>query len=290
MKIIKIIGGLGNQMFQYALAVVLQKKWKDEEIKLDLHGFNGYHKHQGYQLDEIFGHRFKAASLKEVAQLSWPYPHYQLWRVGSRLLPKRKTMVCESVDCRFQSDLLNLEGSLYYDGYWQDERYFKAFRTEIIETFKFTPLVGDSNRKVENMLKEGRFASLHVRRGDYLKEPLFQNTCDIAYYQRAISRLNQMADPYCYLIFSNDIAWCKTHIEPLCDGRRTHYVDWNHGKESYRDMQLMTFCKHHIIANSSFSWWGAWLSTANDGITIAPHQWYANDRKPSPAAEAWLKL
>ena len=120
MKIIKIIGGLGNQMFQYALAVALQKKWKDEEIKLDLHGFNGYHKHQGYQLDEIFGHRFKAASLKEVAQLAWPYPHYQLWRVGSRLLPKRKTMVCESADCRFQSDLLNFEGSLYYDGYWQD--------------------------------------------------------------------------------------------------------------------------------------------------------------------------
>ena len=236
------------------------------------------------------GNQTRLASLKEVAQLAWPYPHYQLWRVGSRLLPKRKTMVCESADCRFQSDLLNLEGSLYYDGYWQDERYFKAFRTEIIEAFKFTPLVGDSNRKVENMLKEGRFASLHVRRGDYLKEPLFQNTCDIAYYQRAISRLNQMADPYCYLIFSNDIAWCKTHIEPLCDGRRTHYVDWNHGKESYRDMQLMTFCKHHIIANSSFSWWGAWLSTANDGITIAPRQWYANDRKPSPAAEAWLKL
>ena len=82
MKIIKIIGGLGNQMFQYALAVALQKKWKDEEIKLDLHGFNGYHKHQGYQLDEIFGHRFKAASLKEVAQLAWPYPHYVR---GSRL-------------------------------------------------------------------------------------------------------------------------------------------------------------------------------------------------------------
>lgn len=83
MKIVKIIGGLGNQMFQYALAIALQERWKDEEIKLDLHGFNGYHKHQGYQLDMLFGHRFEAATLTDVAQLAWPYPHYQLWRVGS---------------------------------------------------------------------------------------------------------------------------------------------------------------------------------------------------------------
>ena len=95
MKIVKIIGGLGNQMFQYALAIALQERWKDEEIKLDLHGFNGYHKHQGYQLDMLFGHRFEAATLTDVAQLAWPYPHYQLWRVGSRLLPKRRSMLCE---------------------------------------------------------------------------------------------------------------------------------------------------------------------------------------------------
>ena len=127
MKIIKIIGGIGNQMFQYALAIALQKKWKNEEIKLDLHGFNGYHKHQGYQLDEIFGYRFNAASLIDVARLAWPYPHYQLWRVGSRMLPKRKTMVCEAADCHFQSDLLNLEGNLYYDGIGRMSAISKTF-------------------------------------------------------------------------------------------------------------------------------------------------------------------
>ena len=98
MKIIKIIGGLGNQMFQYALAIALQQQYKDEEIRLDLNCFRGYNKHQGYLLDEIFGRRFRAASLQEVARLAWPYPHYQLWRVGSRVLPRRQTMVCEPAD------------------------------------------------------------------------------------------------------------------------------------------------------------------------------------------------
>lgn len=106
MKIVKIIGGLGNQMFQYALAIALQERWKDEEIKLDLHGFNGYHKHQGYQLDILFGHRFEAATLTDVAQLAWPYPHYQLWRVGSRLLPKRRSMLCEPSKGLLPSDVL----------------------------------------------------------------------------------------------------------------------------------------------------------------------------------------
>ena len=290
MKIIKIIGGLGNQMFQYALAIALQQQYKDEEIRLDLNCFRGYNKHQGYLLDEIFGRRFRAASLQEVARLAWPYPHYQLWRVGSRVLPRRQTMVCEPADGSFSPDVLTLEGNRYYDGYWQDERYFKAYRKEIVEAFKFSPFVGDGNRHVENMLRNERFASLHVRRGDYLNDALYQNTCGIDYYQRAISQMNAMANPSCYFIFSDDIAWCKTHIEPLCEGHRPYYIDWNKGKEAYRDMQLMALCKYHIIANSSFSWWGAWLNDAEDGITIAPQQWYSRGNKPSPASESWIKV
>ena len=140
------------------------------------------------------------------------------------------------------------------------------------------------------MLRNERFASLHVRRGDYLNDALYQNTCGIDYYQRAISQMNAMANPSCYFIFSDDIAWCKTHIEPLCEGHRPYYIDWNKGKEAYRDMQLMALCKYHIIANSSFSWWGAWLNDADDGITIAPQQWYSHGNKPSPAPESWIKV
>ena len=289
MKIVKIIGGLGNQMFQYALAIALKERWKDEEIKLDLHGFNGYHKHQGYQLDMLFGHRFEAATLTDVAQLAWPYPHYQLWRVGSRLLPKRRSMLCEPSKGLLPSDVLKQKGSLYYDGYWQDERYFKAIRPRIMAAFKFPDFTDRRNLETEKRLKASEAVSIHIRRGDYLDDVLFQGTCDIAYYQRAIARLCQLKTPV-FCIFSNDMAWCKVHIEPLLHGKEILYVDWNRGKESYRDLQLMTLCRHHIIANSSFSWWGAWLSKADDGITIAPQHWYAHDAKPSPAAERWIKV
>ena len=122
MKIVRIIGGLGNQMFQYALALALKQQQKNEEVKLDLSAFRGYKKHGGFQLVQCFGTTLPAATWQEVAQLAWYYPHYQLWRLGHRVLPVRKTMLKEPESGAFLSEVLRIKGDVYYEDYLQDER------------------------------------------------------------------------------------------------------------------------------------------------------------------------
>ena len=121
MKIVKILGGLGNQMFQFALYKSLQQRFPEERVLIDLHCFRGYGKHRGFEIDKVFGAEYEAASWREVARVGYPYPTFQLWRIGSRLLPVRKTMLKERPDLTLEPTALTREGSTYYDGYWQHE-------------------------------------------------------------------------------------------------------------------------------------------------------------------------
>ena len=114
--------------------------------------------------------------------------------------------------------------------------------------------------------------------------------CFNGYTKHKGFEINRRTTPTLFCVFSNDIRWCKENIEPLLNGKETIYVDWNTGTDNFRDMQLMTKCKHCIIANSSFSWWGAWLNNNKDKIVIAPRIWYNTKEKVSPVANSWIKL
>ena len=119
--------------------------------------------------------------------------------------------------------------------------------------------------------------SLHVRRGDYVSDPKTKailGVCSLDYYRAAIAHIAERIESPAFFVFSDDIAWAKANLEiPFpCE-----YVDHNQGQQSYNDMHLMSLCKHHIIANSSFSWWGAWLNPRKDKIVIAPENWFANN-------------
>lgn len=290
MKIVKIIGGLGNQMFQYALAVTLEKKFTDEEVKLDVHCFNGYTKHQGFEIERVFGNKFKLASYSDIAKVAYPYCNFQSWRIGSRILPDRSHMISEDKTFRIMSEIIDNPKYQYYDGYWQHEDYFKDIRKDILRTFQFKDFNDNRNKNLADKLNENNSVSLHVRRGDYLNDALFKNTCGIGYYKKAINELNKRTTPTLFCIFSDDISWCKENIEPLLNGKETIYVDWNVESDNFRDMQLMTNCRHCIIANSSFSWWGAWLNNNNDKTVIAPKIWYNTNDKISPATNDWIRL
>ena len=290
MKIVRIIGGLGNQMFQYALALALKQQQENEEVKLDLSAFRGYNKHGGFHLAQCFGTTLPAATWQEVAQLAWYYPHYQLWRLGHRVLPVRKTMLKEPDNGAFLPEVLQRKGDAYYEGYWQDERYFSHYRPAILQAFTFPAFTNPRNLAVQQQINTTESVAIHVRRGDYLHDALFRNTCGLAYYQRAITCILQHVVHPVFYVFSDDMAWCRQHIQPLLQTNEAVFVDWNHGKACICDLHLMTLCRHHIIANSSFSWWGAWLSPHQAGWIIAPKQWYAHEEKVSPAAERWLKL
>ena len=290
MKIVKIIGGLGNQMFQYALAIALKKNFTDEEVKLDVHCFNGYTKHQGFEIDDVFGNQFELASYSDIAKVAYPYCNFQLWRIGNRILPNRRYMICEDIAFNIMPEVITSPNYKYYDGYWQHEEYFHDIKDDILAAFKFQEFKDKRNKALADRLTDINSVSIHIRRGDYINDKLFKGTCGIEYYQNAIDEINKRTVPKLFCIFSNDILWCKKNIEPLLNGKETIYVDWNTGSDNFRDMQLMTICKHCIIATSSFSWWGAWLNNNNDKIVIAPKIWYNTNKKVSPATNSWIKL
>ena len=131
MRIVKVLGGLGNQMFQFALYEALRRQHPEERVLVDLRCFNGYHKHRGFELDKVFGVSYEEATWQEVARIAYPYPNFQCWRIGSRLLPPRKTMLCEQSNFALEPEALTRAGDTYYDGYWQHETYFKSIKDEL---------------------------------------------------------------------------------------------------------------------------------------------------------------
>lgn len=292
MKIIKILGGLGNQMFQYAFYLAVKKECPTEQILIDLHCFNGYKLHYGFELSKIYNNlQATPAKWQDVAKVAYPYPNFKTWKYGKHILPRRTTMFVENKFMKYEEYCIpsTIGKSCYYDGYWQNEKYFKNITDEIRKTFQFPPF-DTENQKIAQQLQSCISVSMHVRRGDYLTDPLFKGTCQILYYKKAIKYIEDKAAPKLFCIFSNDIEWCKKEITPLISSAKVIFVTWNKGHNSFRDMQLMSTCKHNIIANSSFSWWGAWLNHNKDKIVIAPKLWYAKENYESPVCQNWTQL
>ena len=290
MKIVKVIGGLGNQMFQFALYKALQKQHPEDRVLLDLHTFNGYHKHRGFEIGKVFGADYDEASYLEVARLAYPYPNFLLWRIGSRILPVRSTMLKEKANFAYEPYVLTSQGNIYYDGYWQHEAYFKNIREDLLRVFAFPDFEDEQNHRTARQAASAGSCSIHVRRGDYLTDPLRKGTTGSGYVLRAIKRMQEMAQPDNWLVFSDDIAWCQEQLSVAIEQDKTTYVDWNSGDRSINDMHLMALCRHHVIANSSFSWWGAWLSKHQDGVTIAPERWMNMKDVCSPVPDKWIKI
>ncbi|MBO4718238.1 MAG: alpha-1,2-fucosyltransferase [Prevotella sp.] len=290
MKIVKVIGGLGNQMFQFALYEALRKQFPQERILLDLHCFNGYHKHWGFEIPKTFDVTYEEADWKEVAKLAYPYPNFISWRIGSRILPCRKTMLMEDADYAFEPTALTREGDTYYDGYWQHEDYFIAIREDILKTFTFPAFENQRNQEIANLITEKNSCAIHIRRGDYVKDKLFRDICNLDYYQKAIQCMRETTNPDIFCIFSDDASWCREHLGALLGLVETIFVDWNTGGKSFQDMHLMSLCRHQIIANSSFSWWGAWLNTNKNKTVISPQKWWNIKDAHSPISNNWLRI
>jgi hypothetical protein len=220
--------------------------------------------------------------------VSWPLYHYRLWQIGKRILPPKKGLYFEKSDFLFDEKVIFMSGDVYFDGYWQNELYFRNYEEIIRSSYKFKKDLNNQNREMLNMIKRKNSVSIHIRRGDYVGVKLWENICDVQYYVNAISCIkNRITNPM-FFIFSDDVTWCRANLNSLVVPDEVVYVDWNKGVDSYIDMQLMSKCKHNIIANSSFSWWGAWLNTNQDKIVIAPRIWKKSCPKTSPSAQDWI--
>lgn len=289
MKVVNIIGGLGNQMFIYATYIALKKLHPFESIKICTNSFIGYPLHNGYEIDRIFKTEDLHANFSDLINVAYPFFNYRTWQIMTHLLPRRSTMVKCTEHTPFNYEDLKTNQDCFYDGYWQNEGYFIDARNEVVKAFKFPQFTCQKNIELSKKIQNSISVACHIRRGDYLKDKRW-NVCTVAYYKQAIKMIQECVNPNLFCIFSDDINWCKEALGESYNGTETLYVDWNKKENSFRDMQLMSLCKHNIVANSSFSWWGAWLNQNPNKIVISPNQWMIEPWKNSPVPNSWIKI
>jgi len=291
MKIVKVIGGLGNQMFQYAFFIALSKRFLDEDILVDCSFFDSYGLHNGLELESVFDIKLPKASKRQLLQVRWPVKNYNMYRVIRKFFPNRKTVYIEVEEFVFDKFVFEQKGDIYFDGYWQNHLYFNDISKIISTSFIFKNILDERNEDLLRYIKNEKSSiSIHVRRGDYLKSNLYKGLCDLDYYRNAIKYIINKLDNPVFFVFSNDIDWCKDNLMDLLNAFPTTFVSWNDGKNSYIDMQLMSCCKCNIIANSSFSWWAAWLNSFCDKIVIAPTKWINRSKSENIIPDEWIRL
>lgn len=285
MKIIQVIGGLGNQMFQYAFYKALQSHYKDVEIDTSL--FSCYKLHNGFELTNIFGVQFKESSPLKRIQLSF-HGGDLFSRILKKVIQRRNTEYIEEY-LKYDEQVLDNSSNLYYIGYWQSYKYFFSIESEIRKIFTFPiSIIDNYNKNLRDVILSSNSVSLHVRRGDYVGNSVYENIATLDYYQRALDYMDRNVPNMMLFLFSNDVEWCSLNLNL----HNCTVVSHNVGVNSFWDMYLISSCKHNIIANSSFSWWGAWLNTNPDKIVISPKRWI-NDNRVSIddiIPETWICL
>lgn len=255
MIISKIQGGLGNQMFQYAYGRNLSNKYNTEFI-LDSR-FYDYQDKREFSLNK-FPNTILNTKLSVNSQI-----HTIVDDFNYRELP-------------------NPIGFNYYlDGYWQSEKFFNESADLIRDDFK--PSEETISKLIKTPLVDTNTVSLHIRRTDYVTSNGYHPVQSMEYYNNAIDSIGDYDNIF---IFSDDLNWCKENL----NFKNMIFID---GFTDIEDLHLMSMCKHNIIANSSFSWWGAWLNTNLDKKVIAPSNWFgeqANLNTSDIIPDSWIKI
>lgn len=282
MIIVKLMGGLGNQMFQYATGYALSKD-KNTDLSIDKSWFdnqNGVARKATYELD-----------LLNVSANSIDY--------SDLTVLKRKPYIKKLADLEvvgyderslaYDKYIYRLGSNIYLNGYWQTEKYFNHHREEILREFMVTAVISPKAKEWESKIVNSNSISLHIRRGDYatnVHTNAVHGLMPLDYYYNSIDYLkNKIESPKAY-VFSDDPNWCKENLKLPID---CEFVQDTSGIE---DMYLMSKCKHNIIANSSFSWWGAWLNQNDSKIVIAPKKWFNDTSIISKdiVPESWQRI
>lgn len=298
MKIVNISGGLGNQMFQYAFAISLKKTFPNEEVIIDTSHYNtiffkrfrGINLHNGYEIGKLFPKAdLPVAGFRDIVKVTYYIPNYVFSRIGRKILPRRKTEFIPpySKNYIFLQDVYTSEDK-YYEGFWQCIKYYICIKDQLREIYSH-PVPNQYNRMLIDTISTCNSVGIHIRRGDYLAQPVYSNICNIEYYKKSIEIILSDGLPHSFYIFSNDMEWCVENIKPLVKENEIVFVTSNKGKDSYWDMFLMTYCKDLIIANSSFSWWGAFLN-AQKGNVYVPARWLNSDYEIDLYDDSWIRI
>jgi hypothetical protein len=272
MIIVKMIGGLGNQLFQYALGRTIAHK-KNTSLKIDITPFKTYKLHK-YALNN-FNVIENFATEEEIRPLKYP-GGLRYWT--SKLTQSSKLYYNQSfvkeLDFTFDPNILKVPSDVYLDGYWQSEKYFKDIGSMIRREFSVKCQPDIETEKIIEQIQSVNAISLHVRRKDYvsnLDTNKIHGICSLEYYHNAMKFIANKVNSPTFYIFSDDPEWVKLNLQ--LDFPMT-FVTHNGPEKNFEDLRLMSLCKHNIVANSTFSWWGAWLNRNPEKIVIAPRKWF----------------
>lgn len=276
---VKLIGGLGNQMFQYALGRHLSIK-NNCDLYMDINEFETYKLHkyslQHFKIKENF------LKLEDVPKKSF-FDRFKFLNTG--FTQERKF--------NFSKNILDTKAPNYLEGYWQSELYFNEIRETLLKDFEVEKPLTGKNLEIFEEIKGVESISLHIRRGDYVSNQQtnsFHGTCSLNYYKRALDYISgEKPDDLNIFAFSDDPQWVKENLKTEIPIR---FVDHNDADTNFEDLRLMSLCKNNIIANSSFSWWGAWLNQNSEKIVIAPQRWFNNDKVDTSdvVPNSWTKI
>ncbi len=273
MIVINLIGGLGNQMFQYAAARALSLD-KNTKLELNVAAFQEYTLH-AYGLNHF-----------ALPQNTYKKPS-RVQRKIMQLFKNKKVYV--EKEFTYNPSFFKLKGNpIFLEGYFQCEQYFIKYESEIRADFEITTPLKSKTLETITKMQSVNSVALHFRRGDYLLHEM-HNTEKENYYKDAMKMIEDKIDTPVYFLFSDDMDWVK---ENITSNFETHYIDFNDAATNYEDLKLMASCKHNIIANSSFSWWGAWLNKHPNKIVIAPKIWF-NDTTfdyKDVVPKSWIRL
>lgn len=318
MIIVKYKGGLGNQMFQYAMQLALEKKYGKKQVAADLTHYLLQNEHNGYELENVWGLRLTNASKEMIKKLSpYYYPgklFFYLPEGWKRIIRdklqhryrerkiKNDTSVIKSYyrqqdHCSYEPAVWMLEETKdwYLDGLWQNIKYWEGIQPDIRSAFCFQNESRYTDRDIlwKKQIEDSYSISIHVRRGDFINSKF--DICTPAYYERAMQKLQQELEQRCvdrnhiqYFFFTDD----AEYVEEAFGHISNKEVIRHKTEEAILDMELMSLCKHHIISNSTFAWWAAWLDEKENALVIGPSY---SVRKPEidyplSAPENWILL
>jgi Glycosyl transferase family 11 len=273
MIVMRLKGGLGNQLFQYALGRHLSIS-KNVPLQLDT---------SSYKVDTLREYRLFPFHIQAHAIDKLPFfatdgkaRHLNRLIQSIRGLFSRPFQIVREPSFSFDSTVFDCSDQAYLDGFWQSEKYFLPIAKTLREDLQLKSPIDDELKAVADQIRSTNAVSIHVRRGDYVSNPTttaFHGVCGVEWYQKALEEIENKVDDPTYFVFSDDYEWAKANLN--FKSNMVFVPPSPDGKEA-QDMYVMSLCQHNIIANSSFSWWAAWLNANPQKIVIGPEKWFAS--------------
>lgn len=291
MKIVKLKGGLGNQMFQYSFAKLLQKKY-DDDVRLD------YTAYMSLQNDSIRTPRLNRfnISLHPASENDLKKTLVLQHKGNSQLNSYRAKIIVENIinskyffeKNRAYINPDSISRHSYFDGYWQSWRYVDEVMDIIQEEFVPSKGLSEKSMKVKTKMQNEPSVFVGVRKGDYSAEASHYGRFDMDYYRRAMEIIEERECNPVYYVFSNDIEWCKRNLS--LGNRTVIYREPKEQTDDFEELMLMSSCKHSIIVNSTFHWWGAQLNARSDKMVVAPRKWFFDGKPIDIIKNEWTQI